>query len=144
MPSARARTHARTVAALALGRCACSAASRATTTRPRPLAHAVLAPDVFAYDAYGLHHAADKPGREGHAVSLMGRQDARASIQALHAKFRDRNKLLAFAVDPQARVSGGAGARGLLCVLRRAPELRARALTLTVGARRACPALRSA
>lgn len=30
----------------------------------------------MAYDAYGLHHAADKPDREGHAISMMGAKDA--------------------------------------------------------------------
>lgn len=36
----------------------------------------VLDPALMAYDAYGLHHAADKPGREGHAISMMGAKDA--------------------------------------------------------------------
>jgi hypothetical protein len=66
---------------------------------------AVLDPAVMAYDAYGLHHAADKPEREGHAISMMGRDDARAAIAGLHKKFTDRNKLLAFAVNPDQRVS---------------------------------------
>lgn len=58
----------------------------------------------MAYDAYGLHHAADKPDREGHAISMMGRDDARASISELHRKFTDRNKLLSYAVNPDQRV----------------------------------------
>jgi hypothetical protein len=37
---------------------------------------AVLDPALMAYDAYGLHHAADKPDREGHAISMMGAKDA--------------------------------------------------------------------
>jgi hypothetical protein len=67
--------------------------------------HAVLDPAVMAYDAYGLHHSADKPEREGHAISMMGREDARAAIAGLHKKFNDRNKLVAFAVNPDQRVS---------------------------------------
>lgn len=41
----------------------------------------------MAYDAYGLHHAADKPDREGHAISMMGAKDAQAAIKELHRKF---------------------------------------------------------
>jgi hypothetical protein len=63
----------------------------------------------MAYDAYGLHHAADKPQREGHAISMMGRDDARAAIEELHKKFTNRNKLLAFAVNPDQRVRGEEG-----------------------------------
>jgi hypothetical protein len=40
------------------------------------LLSAVLDPALMAYDAYGLHHAADKPDREGHAISMMGAKDA--------------------------------------------------------------------
>eukprot|EP00879_Flechtneria_rotunda_P002560 GHRR01002759.1.p1 GENE.GHRR01002759.1~~GHRR01002759.1.p1 ORF type:complete len:340 (+),score=136.86 GHRR01002759.1:341-1360(+) len=65
----------------------------------------VLDPAFMAYDAYGLHHAADKPDREGHAISMMGRDDARAAISGLQKKFTDRNKLLAFAVNPDQRVA---------------------------------------
>jgi hypothetical protein len=76
---------------------------------------AVLDPAVMAYDAYGLHHAADKPELEGHAISMMGRDDARAAIASLHKKFNDRNKLLAFAVNPDQRVSGLRQLRCALC-----------------------------
>ncbi|WIA21418.1 hypothetical protein OEZ85_000632 [Tetradesmus obliquus] len=65
----------------------------------------VLDPALMAYDAYGLHHAADKPQREGHAISMMGRDDARAAIEGLHKKFTDRNKLLSSAVNPDQRVA---------------------------------------
>jgi hypothetical protein len=68
--------------------------------------HAVLAPGVLAYDACGLQAAADKPGREGHAVSMMGREDAAGVIKRLHAKFDDSNTLVASAVNPDMRVSG--------------------------------------
>jgi hypothetical protein len=39
-------------------------------------------------------------------ISMMGRDDARAAIAGLHKKFKDRQKLLAFAVNPDQRVSG--------------------------------------
>lgn len=97
-------------------------------------ATAVLDPALMAYDAYGLHHAADKPGREGHSISLMGRQDAEAAVKELHRKFRDKNTLLAWAVNPDMRVAfdhwrgeaqgrdssglcGGLGREELVCVI---------------------------
>jgi hypothetical protein len=49
---------------------------------------AVLDPALRAYDAYGLHHAADKPGREGHAISMMGAKEAQEAVQGLHKKFQ--------------------------------------------------------
>jgi hypothetical protein len=65
----------------------------------------VLDPAMLAYDAYGLHHAADKADREGHSISMMGKEDARAAIAGLHKKFTDRNKLVNFAVNPDMRVA---------------------------------------
>jgi hypothetical protein len=59
----------------------------------------------MAYDAYGLHHAADKPVREGHSISMMGAKDAAAAIKELHRKFQDSNTLLAWAVNPDMRVA---------------------------------------
>jgi hypothetical protein len=58
----------------------------------------------MAYDAYGLHQAASRPEREGHAISMMGREDAKTSITELHRKFIDRNKLIGFAVSTDMRV----------------------------------------
>jgi hypothetical protein len=70
----------------------------------------------MAYDAWGFHHAADKPGREGHAVAMMGQAEAAGAINALHAKFEDRQTLLASAVNVDQRVRGClfglAGGRG--------------------------------
>jgi hypothetical protein len=37
---------------------------------------------------------------------MMGRDDGRVAIAGLHKKFTDRNKLLAFAVNPDQKVSG--------------------------------------
>eukprot|EP00775_Hariotina_reticulata_P007414 gene7414-7623_t len=65
----------------------------------------VLDPAFMAYDAYGLHQAANRPEREGHAISMMGREDAKASITELHRKFDDRNKLISFAVSSDMRVA---------------------------------------
>lgn len=65
----------------------------------------VLDPALMAYDAYGLHHAAGKPDCDGHAISMMGREDAKAAIAGLHRKFTDRNKLVNFAVNPDMRVA---------------------------------------
>lgn len=59
----------------------------------------------MAYDAYGLHHAADKPDREGHSISMMGAKDAAAAIKELHRKFQDNNTLLSWAVNPDMRVA---------------------------------------
>lgn len=58
-----------------------------THTTTSAAAASVLDPALLAYDAYGLHHAADKPEREGHAISMMGAKDAAAAICELHRKF---------------------------------------------------------
>lgn len=65
---------------------------------------AVLDPEMLAFDAYGLHQAADKPDRDGHAISMMGREDAKGAIAGLQKKFTDRNKLISYAVNPDKRV----------------------------------------
>lgn len=78
----------------------------------------MLDPALNAYDAYGLHHSADKPDREGHAISMKGRSEAQAVIKALHDKFQDNNNtLLAWAVNPDMRVRGeGCGRRKCVAI----------------------------
>lgn len=67
-------------------------AGRPLTPGVVPAVLAVLDPALRAYDAYGLHHAADKPDREGHAISMMGAKEAQEAIQGLHKKFQVRGK----------------------------------------------------
>jgi hypothetical protein len=69
----------------------------------------VLAPDVKAYDCYGLH-GASKGGVEGTAMGDRG--DAVKAVNAAAHSSSDwvnRNELLSWAVDPDQRVRGGVG-----------------------------------
>ena len=68
----------------------------------------MLLPDLKGFDCYGLHGKSGAGGhQEGEAMS--GREEAEAAVEGVHKNWRNRNELLAWAVNQDQRVRGEKG-----------------------------------